>query len=337
MDRRIVSAGVLLASLMVAMPALAQDLVWTSDRPDGHAPAGVKADFTLPAGGIYVGFRYSQEKFRGSLIGTAEITSAEVLDFFSVATLTHDHSMSELDIRFGLTNFVTLEGSMAFIQNNALKETSGGFFETSSDVLGDVSVRALIDLLEMDSYRVILTLGATVPTGKIGKMGPTATSNRAVLPYPMQGGSGTPDILIGGTFQVQNDIASVGAQFNSVIRFMDNPWDYRLGNRYDFTVWGAYNFSDWVSFSMRGFFEHWGPITGADPRTDGAVDPLANPFAQGGERVVLPFGFNIYFREGSVAGNRLSVEFYYPIHEDLNGPQMSIERSLVISWQSLVF
>ncbi len=70
MDRTIVSAGVLLASLLVAMPALAQELVWTSDRPDGQAPAGVKADFTLPGGEISVGFRYSRERFEGSLIGT---------------------------------------------------------------------------------------------------------------------------------------------------------------------------------------------------------------------------------------------------------------------------
>ena len=153
----------------------------------------------------------------------------------------------------------------------------------------------------------------------------------------MQGGSGSPDILAGGTFQVQNDIASVGAQFNSVTRFLDNWEDYRLGNRYDFSVWGAYNISDWASFSIRGFFEHWGEIAGFESRTDGLADPLANPFLQAGERVVIPFGFNLFLREGTAAGHRLSIEFYYPVHEDLNGPQMSIDRTLVVSWQSLLF
>ena len=339
MDRTIVSAGVLLVTLLVATPALAQDWVWTSNRPDGHAPAGVKADFTLSAGEIYVGFQHSQEKFRGSRVSTFEVSSDEVLnDFgFTVATPTYDRQTTEADLRLGLTDFFTLEGSVPFIQNKALKETDLLFFEARSNVLGDVSIRGLFNLLEMDGYRLSLTLGATVPTGKLRKRGLTTIGTGQVLPFAMQGGSGSPDILAGGTFQVQNDIASVGAQFNSVIRFVDNWEDYRLGNRYDFSVWGAYNISDWASFSIRGFFEHWGAIEGFESRTDGLADPLANPFAQGGERVVIPFGFNLYLREGTAAGQRLSIEFYYPVHEDLNGPQMSIDRNVVVSWQAMLF
>ena len=115
---------------------------------------------------------------------------------------------------------------------------------------------------------------------------------------------------------------------------MDNWADYRLGNRYDFSIWGAYNVTDWVSFSLRGIFEHQADVKGFDART-GASDPLPNPFAQGGERDLIPFGMNLYFRDGMAAGHRLSIEFYYPIHEDLNGPQMSISQTLVVSWQSV--
>ena len=100
-------------------------------------------------------------------------------------------------------------------------------------------------------------------------------------------------------------------------------------------MWGAYNVTDWVSFSLRGLFEHQGDIKGSDSRMDGSVDPLANPFAQGGERVLIPFGVNLYLREGRAAGNRLSIEYYYPVHEDLNGPQMSVDQTLVISWQTV--
>ena len=166
-------------------------------------------------------------------------------------------------------------------------------------------------------------------------MGLTASGVQGVLPYTMQGGSGTPDILVGGTFQVQNEVASMGAQINSVIHIMHNNRRYRLGDAYDITVWGAYNVTDWVSFSLRGLFEHQGDIKGSDSRMDGSVDPLANPFAQGGERVLIPFGVNLYLREGRAAGNRLSIEYYYPVHEDLNGPQMSVDQTLVISWQTV--
>ena len=80
----------------------------------------------------------------------------------------------------------------------------------------------------------------------------------------MQGGSGSPDILAGGTFQVQNEVASVGAQINSVIRVVDNKRGYRLGDEFDFTVWGAYNVTDWVSFSIRGVFENQSEVKGSD-------------------------------------------------------------------------
>ncbi len=335
MNRMIVATGVLLTGLLVAMPVLAQNYVWTSDRPDGHAPAGVKSDFLLSFAKLYIGYRYTVEKFSGTLIGTQEVSDAEVLDFFTVAPLTHDRWTGEVDVRLGFTNFVTLEGSIPWVRNQMLNTTDTGFFETSSQFIGDLRLRGLFELLDMDGYRLSLTLGATVPTGKISKMGLTATGVPGVLPYTMQGGSGSPDVLAGGTFQVQNEVASVGAQINSVIRVVDNKRGYRLGDELDFTVWGAYNVTDWVSFSIRGVFENQSEIKGSDLRTDGSVDPLANPFAQGGERVLVPIGMNLYFREGRVAGQRLSIEFYYPVHEDLNGPQMSVSRTLVVSWQTV--
>ena len=334
MVRKIVATGVLLTGLLVAMPLLAQDYVWTTDRPDGHAPAGVKADFTLPAGALYFGYRYSAEKFRGTLIGTTEVTSDEVRDFFTSAPLTHDQWTGELDVRFGL-GVATVEFSVPWVRNQMLNETDTGFFESSSEFIGDLSFRGLFDLLERDQYRLSVTLGATVPTGKVSKRGTTATLVRGVLPFTMQGGSGSPDILAGGTFLVQNEVASVGAQVNSVIRVKNNNKGYRLGDEFSFSVWGAYSITDWVSFSLRGIFENQSDVSGSDPRTDGAADPLANPFAQGGERVLVPLGINLYLRNGTAAGHRLSLEFYYPVHEDLNGPQMSAHRTLVASWQTV--
>ena len=335
MDRTIVSTGVLLTGLLMATPALAQDYVWTADRPDGHAPAGVKADYLLGWGNLYVGFRYFTEQYRGTLVGTQPISDLEVLDFFTVAPLELDRSIAEAEVRFGLLPFLTVEGSVPFIRNEMLSETDLLFFESSSQVIGDISLRGLVDLLDMDGYRLTGHFGVSVPFGNLGKRGTTSVVARGVLPFAMQGGSGTWDILAGGTFLAQNETSSIGAQINSVTRFMTNGKGYRLGDRIDFSIWGAYNLSGWASVSLRGFYENWGDITGSDFRTDGLVDPGANQFAQGGERVVIPFGLNIYLREGMAAGHRLSIEFYYPVHEDLNGPQLSVNSALVASWQTI--
>ena len=337
MNRKIVATGVLLTGLLVAMPVLGQAHTWTSDRPDGHAPAGVKSDFLLSFGEMYVGYRYSTEKFRGTLFGTQEVSSDDVLNFpvspaFTSAPLSHDRWTGEVEVRLGLTNFFTLAGSIPWTRNQMLTTTATGLFESSSEFLGDVSIRGLFEILDLDGYQLSLTLGASVPTGTVSKSGLTASGVQGSLPFTMQAGSGSPDILAGGTFHAQNEFASMGAQINSVTHIMHNRRRYRLGDEYDVTVWGAYNVTDWVSFSLRGIFEHQADVKGFDVRTDPS-DPLANPFAQGGERVLIPFGANLYLREGRAAGNRLSIEFYYPVHEDLNGPQMSVDKTLVISWQ----
>ena len=118
---------------------------------------------------------------------------------------------------------------MPFIQSEMLNTDDVAFFETSSRVLGDVSVRGLFDILEMDEYRVSLSLGSTIPTGKVKKRDATPFGNREILPYAMQGGSGTFDILAGMTFLTQNEVASVGAQVDGVIRVENNRRGYRLG------------------------------------------------------------------------------------------------------------
>ena len=334
MVRKTAPAGVLLACLLTTAPAPAQTSRWTTERPDGHAPAGVMADFVILNRELYFGVRFYQEHFSGTNLGTQPISSVEVLDLFSVAPLTLDKETAEVEVRLGLFGFVTLEGSMPFTRPERFSTTDAAFFETSSKTYGDVSVRGLFDVLEMDGYRVSLALGATIPTGKFKKRDTTPFAAREILPYAMQGGSGTFDVLASMTFLTQNEVASVGAQINTVTRVRDNRRGYRLGNEYSFSVWGAHNLSDWMSVSLGGLYETWGEVRGSEPGTDGTIDPGANSFAQGGERVQIPFGVNLFFRNGPFIRHRLLFEWYYPVHQDLNGPQLSTERTLVVSWQT---
>ena len=214
MVRKTAPAGVVIVCLLATAPVSAQTSTWTSERPDGHAPAGVMSDFLVLNRELYAGVRFYQERFRGTSLGTEPFSSDEVLDFFSVAPLSLDKNTAEVELRLGLFGFVTLAGSLPFTQSEMLSTDDVAFFETSSKVLGDVSVRGLFNILEMDEYRVNLTLGGTIPTGKVKKRDATPFGNREILPYAMQGGSGTYDILAGMTFLTQNEVASVGAQVN---------------------------------------------------------------------------------------------------------------------------
>ena len=82
MVRKTPFAGVLVASLLATASAVAQTASWTSERPDGHAPAGVMSDFLILNRDLYVGLRYYKEQFRGTNVGTQSFSSDDVLDFF---------------------------------------------------------------------------------------------------------------------------------------------------------------------------------------------------------------------------------------------------------------
>ena len=85
MVRKKAPASVVLACLLATAPVTAQTSTWTSERPDGHAPAGVMSDFLILNRELYAGVRFYQERFRGTSLGTQPISSNDVLDFFSVA------------------------------------------------------------------------------------------------------------------------------------------------------------------------------------------------------------------------------------------------------------
>ena len=74
MARKIVSACALALSLWVVTPALAQTPVWSAERPDGHAPSGVMADYSLEGGEFYFGYRYYRTDFAGTLVRNLSTT-----------------------------------------------------------------------------------------------------------------------------------------------------------------------------------------------------------------------------------------------------------------------
>ena len=335
MARKIVSTCALVASLSVVTPALAQAPVWSVERPDGHAPSGVMADYSLEKGDVYFGYRYYREDFAGTLVGTTPFFPDDVLDFFEVAPLTLERQSHEVELRWGMFDDFTVAISMPFVMHHMWNVTDEEFFRTESNDIGDLSVRFLIDLFEIDQYRLHLMLGGTAPLGDTRDRDQTPFSGTGedVLPFVMQAGTGHPDILGGLGFTTQNDVASLGAQVNVTVRAFDNWQGYRRGDAFEFTAWGAHTLNDWLSVSGRVLYETVGETEGVEPRTDGTVDPSANPFAQGGDRVYLPLGANLFFRDGSVGGHRIAVEYYIPVHQDLNGPQLSAEHGFVASWQ----
>lgn len=174
----------------------------------------------------------------------------------------------------------------------------------------------------------------SLPTGSIDARGTTPMGPNQLLPYPMQLGSGTVDLMPGVPYVGQSEDWSWGAQALATLRLGTNSRGYCLGNRGELSVWGAHRWNDSVSSSLRLHGQTWGNISRADPGLNPRMVPTADPSIQAGSRVDLLLGLNLYAPEGSsLSGHRLAIEDGVPIYQSLTGPQLETDWILTGGWQ----
>ena len=202
---------------------------------------------------------------------------------------------------------------------------SGGRFTTESSGVGDLTVMGVYRLAGSGKQDLLLNAGLSVPTGSIDEKDDTPAGPNQQLPYPMQLGSGTYDLLSGLTYRSQLTDYSWGAQVGAVIRLGENDNDYTLGDRYRLSSWGARKWADWISTSLRIAAEKVRNVDGADPQLNPNVVPTADPDLRGRTRIDALFGINLIGLEGALKGQRLFFEYGVPVQQDLDGPQLETD------------
>ena len=308
--------------------------LWSSARPDGHAPLGVMGDHTHGKGEVMVSYRYMLMDMDGNRDGTDSISNAEVLEDFPVTPTNMTMEMHMLGIMYAPSDNLTLMTMIPYVFKDMDHVTRMGVeFTTESEGFGDIQLGGLYKILDRNNQRVHLNLGLSFPTGSIDERGDTPTADNAVLPYPMQIGSGTFDLRPGITYLGQSNDWSWGAQANSVLRLGDNGEDYQLGNEFGLTAWGAYRWNEWFSTSVRLNGRTWGDIEGADSRLNPNLIPTADPDLRNGTNLFLGLGVNFYIPKGSLKGSRIAVELEFPLLRDLDGPQLETDLQLTAGLQ----
>jgi len=338
---RLATAG-LCAALTVA-PMFAQEK-WTSGRPDGHAPIGVMGDHTHGKGEVMLSYRWMYMSMDGSRVDTDRVSDSSVVsptEFdFRVTPTRMPMQMHMIGIMYAPIERLTLMG-MATVLSNSMDHLTrpGGMFSTQSVGMGDTSISGMFLLANSKRQRVHATFGVSLPTGTISAedVTPASAPNKARLPYPMQLGSGTFDLLPGITYLAQNDNWSGGAQVRGTLRTGENGSDYRLGHRSMATGWVARKLGGWVSISGRVTSETWGNIEGADPSFAGArairLVPTVFPDLRGGSRIDVGVGLNTYLKRSRPGQIRLAVEVSRPIRQRLDGPQLETDYQVMFGTQ----
>ena len=151
------------------------------------------------------------------------------------------------------------------------------------------------------------------------------------LPYPMQLGSGTVDLMPGVTVVGEAGDWSWGAQTIVTLRLGENDRDYTLGNRIDGTAWIGRALGDSFTATLRLAGADWGSIDGADGALNPNMVPTADPDRRAGNRFDALLGID--WTPGGSYRHRLGVELGVPFHQRLDGPQLETDTTLTVGWQ----
>ena len=200
------------ASLWVALNACAA-AADTRKLPDDHAPIGVMGDHLHNKGEWMASYRFMNMGMDGNRDGTDRLDESEVLlsgtGLYRVAPTDMSMTMHMLGLMYATSDNLTLMAMIPYIENDMGHVTAmGGAFNTSSSDLGDISLVALSSF----SNGMLWQMGLSFPTGDQNQKDLTPTGN-SVLPYSMQIGSGTYDLIAGVGENIQGDSDSWGYRF----------------------------------------------------------------------------------------------------------------------------
>ncbi len=309
-------------------------------RPDDHAPIGVMQEHTHKKKELMASYRFMFMNMDGSRIGHKQVGDGRVLRDFPVTPTEMEMMMHMIGLMYAPSDNVTFMAMLPIIRKDMNHLTRAGVkFRTHSEGVGDLKLSALVPIYKKSTektfHKVHLNAGMSFPIGEINETHDTPIGKGIRLPYPMQLGSGTWDILPGITYTGSTNNWSWGAQGLVTIHPGRNRIGYALGNQYDVNVWGARKIFDWMSASLRFHYSIWQNIDGRDSSLVPAMVPLADPNSRGGKRLDLEAGFNFVIPTKVFKNHRLAFEWGVPIMQSLDGPQLETEYWFTVGWQKV--
>ena len=285
-----------------------------------------------------VAYEYMLEDMYGNRDGTRRVSHAQILQQFDTAPTTMSVETHMATLMYAPTGDVTLSAMLPYLLKTMNHVTRSGVrFTEHSEGIGDLQLGVLGTVYRWGRFEheFLLNAGVSVPTGSIDEkdFGPNRTQGKLRLEYDDQLGSGTVDLLPGITYLGQSANWAWGSEMIPTVRLGRNSNHYRLGNRYRLSSWTARKWTDWLSMTGQVDGQLWENIDGADPRLNPAAAPTKDPNRQGGRRIDLLLGLNLYAPSGILKGQRLAVEAGAPVYQSLDGPALQMDWLVRVGWQ----
>lgn len=297
-----------------------------------NAPIGIMGDHLMHEDEWMISYRMMNMDMDGNRTGSTRVTTP--LAGFMVSPLKMNMNMHMFGGMAGITKDITLMIMFPYITSDMdhivnAGPMAGTLFTTDSKGLGDTKISANWN---DNTAGILFNAGVSLPTGSIDKadVNPASPTVAVQMPYPMQLGSGTFDLLLGATKTGYINDMHWGAQVKAIIRTGENDHDYTLGDEYNATAWLGRPLSDSMSASFRLNAINRGNIDGADPTLiPGPTVPTKETNLRGGTRVDTIIGIDL-----TIDNNVLGLEVGVPIYQNLDGPQLETDATITLGWQA---
>lgn len=289
-------------------------------------------------GGWMFEYKFMRMSMDGLLDGTSSVDPASVTGTmmmpgaYMMAPTEMTMDMHMLMAMYGLNDKISLMGMVNHVSNDMDMVSRFAVESTiSSSGVGDTQLGVMYSV----NKALMLSVNLSIPTGGIDEKddmvmgGMMGTISDAQLPYPMQLGSGTYDLIPSITYQINRGQWDWGGQGTYTYRTGENDNDYTLGNRLEVTGWAKRRVNGNAVLTGRLNWSKWGNVDGADPGLNPMMTPTADTDAQGGSRLDALIGINGMF----TGGHMLGLEVGVPVKQDLDGPQMETDLLVTFAYQ----
>ena len=301
------------------------------NRPDGHGPAGIMADHKHMKNEWMASYRLMNMNMNTYFNGASEISLDTVKSSYTMVPTNMQMNMHMIGAMWGFSDNITIMGMTGYSINSMDMIQMNQSSTMSSQGLNDLKLSALIDLNSSSESNIQTTgqIGISLPVGSIDEKNAAGTH----LPYGMQLGSGTYDLILGATRTYFISSTSFGAQINGIIRMGKNKFNYQLGNQVNGNIWAQQLLTDELSGNIRSKISIIGDIKGSD-NTISAMAVTMNPeFTTKQGTIVAEVGIGGNFKPKSLNKFRASLEFLVPIYKKSNALSLMNNSSIVFAIQ----
>ena len=321
--------GVLAIALTIcALTASAEDSESHKIEPWRRPPVNMRASYTLDHNRVLLAYSFERVASEGIIDGTSSRSSLSVINSgFASSPTSVDRDrhtfyamwspFDDLTFRFELPfehvvveqDYLTAAGPMAS-------------YKTESDGFGDIQAWVLYRVAHTDRTNVHLNVGLSLPSGSINETQVTAQSAGQLirLPYPLQMGSGTVDLMPGVTYRGRWERLEWGGQALGTLRAGTNSQGYTLGNLVEVTSYGAWKWVDWMSTSFTLQWRQEFNGSGADPLINPTSSPIAQLGTHASQRLDALFGLALTPTGGFLRNTRWVVNAGLPAYQWTEAP-----------------